>query len=66
MTVDIQIERHGFNLILLRPVSSDAAEWLEENVGCDANWGGALCAHPSNVQEVLRGAYEAGLTSEWA
>ena len=62
---DIYIEQHGHNLILLRPVSTDAAEWFEENVGCDSTWGGAVACEPRYVQEILRGAADAGLTSRW-
>lgn len=63
---DILIEQAGGNLFLLRPVTTDAAEWLDENVGVDSTWSGAVPVQPRYLQHLLRGVHEAGLTSEWA
>ncbi len=61
-TLDLIFENH-FSLFLIRPISENGKQWLDENVG-DENtltFGGAVVCEPRYVEPIYRGAVEAGL-----
>ena len=60
--LDLVFENH-FSLFLIRPVSPNGKQWLDENVG-DENtliFGGAVVCEPRYVEAIMDGAIEAGL-----
>jgi len=60
MDIDIRIENHG-SIVLLRPVSTAAAEWLEAVTGDDAQtWCGATAVEPRYLSDILDGALDEG------
>jgi hypothetical protein len=59
---DLIFENHG-SLFLIRPLSTEAQQWLDENVG-DENtltFGGAVVCEPRYVDAIVYGAVQAGL-----
>ncbi len=61
-TLDLVFENH-FSLFLIRPLSENGKQWLDENVG-DENtltFGGAVVCEPRYVEAIAKGAVEAGL-----
>lgn len=62
MNADIRIENHG-SIVLIRPVSDAGQEWLDNNIGDDAQmFGTAIAAEPRYVQAIIEGAECDGLT----
>jgi hypothetical protein len=60
--VDLVFENH-FSLYLIRPLSPSGKAWLDENVGDSETltFGGAVVCECRFVEDILRGAVEAGL-----
>lgn len=56
----IQIDDHG-TVVILRPVSDTARDWLEENVGAPGE-GGVWRCEPRMAQDILQAAARALLT----
>jgi hypothetical protein len=52
-TADVQVENHG-SIVLVRPLSDEAASWLHENTD-GTWWGGALAGEPRYVDDLLEG-----------
>jgi len=61
-SVDLAFENH-FSLYLIRPLSVAGKIWLDENVGDSETltFGGAVVCEGRFVEDILRGAVEAGL-----
>lgn len=60
-TPDIRIENHG-SVVLLRPVSGAATNWMEDHLPADAQrWGDAVVVEPRYVQPILDGMMNDGL-----
>lgn len=58
---DLYVEDHG-SVILFRPVSRGAREWLDKNVSEDAQWfGGALAVEHRYAESLADGMTDAGL-----
>ena len=60
---DIHVENHG-SIVLLRPVTADGREWLEDNFdwgGYQPFAGGTLLCQPRYVADIVAGARQAGL-----
>ncbi len=61
LALDIRIEDHG-SIVLLRPCSGRATEWLLEHVDPSATYfGSALVVEPRYVADIVEGAVAAGL-----
>ena len=61
-TLDLVFENH-FSLFLIRPLSENGKQWLDENVG-DENtltFGGAVVCEPRSVEAIFLGAQSDGL-----
>lgn len=62
--MDAIVEGHG-SVVLVRPLTPAAEDWLDENVQKDATWyGGALVCEPRFVLNLVAGMRESGLTVE--
>lgn len=61
-TVDISFENH-FSIFLIRPLSKQGQQWLDENVGNEETQylGNAVACEPRYVQPIYEGAVAAGL-----
>jgi len=54
------VEAHG-TIVLVRPLTSDVRDWLEQNTREDALWfGGALVVEPRYVDELVGGMIAEG------
>jgi hypothetical protein len=62
---DLLFENH-FSLFLIRPVSTEGKNWLDEKVGNSETltFGGATVCEPRYVEAIYRGAVEAGLVCQ--
>ena len=64
MSVDLCVENHG-SIVLLRPISPAAREWVETNIGQDNGyqpyWPTVLM-EPRYVMDVVNGAVSDGLS----
>lgn len=62
MDIDIRIENHG-SIVLLRPVTQDAKDWVEENLQTEdwQGWCGAIAVDPRCVGAIVDGAIGDGL-----
>ena len=62
---DVLVENHG-SVFLLRPVSSTAREWINENVVSeDWQWfAGALACEPRLAHDLAQHMVEAGIVVE--
>jgi hypothetical protein len=59
---DFAVEDHG-SLLLVRPLTSAAWSWLEQNVEDDAQWfGGALAVESRYISNLLSGLEAAGFS----
>jgi hypothetical protein len=58
--MDIQVENHG-SLFLLRPVSAEGREWLDEHVAWEQSFGDAIVVEPRYVRDIVQGAIDDGL-----
>ena len=61
-TLDLVFENH-FSLFLIRPLSENGKQWLDENVGDETTltFGGAVVCESRYVEPIYHGAVEAGL-----
>ena len=61
MMVDVKIENHG-SLVLIRPLTEAASDWLDENISEDAqHFGGAVVVEPRYVEAIVEGMQNDGL-----
>ena len=59
---DFDIENHG-SVVLLRPLSTDADNWVQENISDDVlRFGGAVVVEPRYIGPVMEGLSAEGLT----
>lgn len=62
--IDFEIENHG-SIVLLRPVTPAAREWVDEHILVDGNevqtWAGAIVVEPRYVADIVHGFQEDGL-----
>lgn len=59
---DVIVESHG-SVVLVRPQSDEAREWIEEHVDPLAQWfGSALVVEPRYLIQLLEGMAEGGLS----
>lgn len=60
-TPDFYVENHG-SIILLRPVSSAAKEWIDEHIPEDAQYfGNAVVVEPRYIADIVQGIQNDGL-----
>lgn len=58
---DVELEFHG-TINLLRPLSPQAASWIDENIADEAQWfGGALAVEPRYCPVIVAGMIDDGL-----
>lgn len=58
---DVIVWNHG-SVVLIRPVTDAAEQWIDEHVQDDAQWfGPALVVEPRYVDDLIAGMREAGL-----
>ena len=50
----VTLERHGMSLVLVRPTTEEARDWLQENTE-GTWWCGALVVEPRYVLDLLNG-----------
>ena len=63
--MDLQFETHG-SIVLLRPVSKAAVEWIDEWIGDEApRWGGAVACEVRYAEAIWYGAQDDGLRVVW-
>ena len=61
MAKDVELEFHG-TINLLRPLSPQAASWIDENIADEAQWfGGALAVEPRYCPVIAAGMIDDGL-----
>jgi len=61
MMADVKIENHG-SLVLIRPLTEAASDWLDENISEDAqHFGGAVVVEPRYVEAIVEGMQDDGL-----
>ena len=61
MMPDVNIENHG-SLVLIRPLTEAASDWLDENISEDAqHFGGAVVVEPRYVEAIVEGMQNDGL-----
>jgi hypothetical protein len=61
MMADVNIENHG-SLVLIRPLTEAASDWLDENISEDAqHFGGAVVVGPRYVEAIVEGMQNDGL-----
>jgi hypothetical protein len=62
-TLDVSIELHG-TIVLIRPLTPQASEWIEENVFIEdwQRFGGAVACEPRYVEPLAIGLHEQGFT----
>lgn len=61
---DIMVQNHG-SIVLVYPVSSEAREWIEQNVSDESQWfGGGLVVEPRYVENLIQGMLNDGLVVE--
>jgi hypothetical protein len=59
--VDVEVENHG-SILLVRPLTPVAQDWIAENVGGDPQWwAGAIACEPRYVDDLVAGMADAGL-----
>jgi hypothetical protein len=62
-TADIQVENHG-TILLFRPQTDAAREWLTAHVDSEAQWfGGALVVEPRYAADLAQGLEDEGFTT---
>jgi hypothetical protein len=58
------IENHG-SIVLIRPLTDDVSDWLDEHVDPDAQWfGGALACEPRYVEPLVTALIEEGYAAQ--
>ena len=61
MMADVKIENHG-SLVLIRPLTEAASDWLDENISEDAqHFSGAVVVEPRYVEAIVEGTQNDGL-----
>ena len=61
MMADVKIENHG-SLVLIRPLTEAASDWLDENISEDVqHFGGAVVVEPRYVEAIVEGMQNDGL-----
>lgn len=59
--IDFQIQDEG-SIVLLRPLTTDAKEWLETNLSEDAQYfGSAAVVEPRYIWDIVNGFQSEGL-----
>jgi hypothetical protein len=58
--MDIRVENHG-SIVLLRPLTERAEEWIEAQVAYEQTWGKAIVVEPRYVEDIVNGARKDGL-----
>lgn len=60
--MDFELTDHG-SVSLLRPITDEAREWIDENIGDDAQWlGRGLAIEHRYVGDIVEGILNDGLT----
>lgn len=59
--VDFTVANHG-SVVLLKTLTPDAEEWVEEHVGGEdtQTWGGALCIEPRYITPIVDALHAEG------
>ncbi len=57
--IDVTVENHG-SIVLLRPITSNARAWIDENVAWEQSFGNAIVVEPRYVGDIVIGLIEAG------
>ena len=61
--MDFEVTNHG-SIVLIAPLTQDADNWLDENIGDDAMYmGSALAVEPRYAGNIIAGMLNDGLTS---
>lgn len=59
--MDVRVENHG-SVVLLRPLTDAATNWMEDHLPADAQrWGNAVVVEPRYAQPILDGMVADGL-----
>lgn len=59
---DVEVENHG-TILLFRPQTDAAREWLTSHVDSEAQWfGGALVVEPRYAADLAQGLQDEGFT----
>lgn len=59
--IDVMVENHG-SVFVFQPLSPAGREWIDQNVGDDAQWiGGGLAVENRYARELAQGMLDAGL-----
>jgi hypothetical protein len=59
--IDLEFQNHG-SIFVVVPFTEAGKDWLDENVGGDAQvWGRGIVVEPRYVEDILVGAEDAGL-----
>lgn len=58
---DYEVTSGGLNLVLIRPVSRAAHQWLADHVGAVETFAGRIAVEPRYLQALLDGLHEDGL-----
>jgi hypothetical protein len=58
---DARVENHG-SIVLVRPLTDSASEWIDANVDVNAQWwAGAVACEPRYVSDIVNGMLSDGL-----
>jgi hypothetical protein len=58
------IDNHG-SIALIRPLTADVRDWLQENTGEEAQWfGGALVVEPRYLEPLVAALIEEGYAAQ--
>lgn len=61
MNADFRVSLHG-SIALVHPITVEAQEWLDENVGEAQGWGkNAIVVEPRYLDNLIAGMQNAGL-----
>jgi hypothetical protein len=62
MSADLRVTDHG-SIFLLRPITKAGAEWIDDNIGDDAQWyGRAVVVEHRYIADIVDGARADGIT----
>jgi len=60
--MDFEIQNEG-SIFLLRPLTPEAQNWIDENISDDAQWfGSAVAVEHRYIFDIIDGIQDAGLT----
>ena len=60
---DYRVENHG-SVCMVHPISQEAKNWIDENVGDQQWFGHSLAVHPRYLGDLVAGMEDAGLVQE--